>query len=150
MTKLSPEEFVEGVLVRIGFEDPLIEVAEDRRRAAVTLDGLEEDDLHEVIQALNALVVRHAERHREEQAPFFDVNGYRLERESLIASLARAAAERVLADPSPVSLLPMNSYERRIVHEAVSAIEGVRSESTGLGRGRHVVVFAEGAEPDAL
>ena len=41
----------------------------------------------------------------------------------------------------------MNPYERRIVHSAVSEMEGVRSESTGEGIDRRVVIYS--TAPDA-
>jgi spoIIIJ-associated protein len=37
----------------------------------------------------------------------------------------------------------MTAAERRVVHMALAAIPGVRSESTGEGRDRRVVVFPE-------
>ena len=37
---------------------------------------------------------------------------------------------------------PMNPYERHIIHTAVAAIEGVRSESKGEGADRRVVIYS--------
>ena len=37
----------------------------------------------------------------------------------------------------------MNPYERRIIHAAVSEVEGVRSESVGEGATRRVVILPE-------
>jgi len=42
---------------------------------------------------------------------------------------------------------PMNPYERRIIHSAISKMEGVRSESKGEGRDRRVVIYS--TAPDA-
>ena len=42
---------------------------------------------------------------------------------------------------------PMNPYERRIIHSAISSMEGVRSESKGEGRDRRVVIYS--TDPDA-
>ena len=41
----------------------------------------------------------------------------------------------------------MNPYERHIIHTAISAIEGVRSESKGEGNDRRVVIYS--TDPDA-
>ena len=38
----------------------------------------------------------------------------------------------------------MNPYERRIIHSAIGAMEGVTSESTGEGANRRVVVSSTG------
>ena len=36
----------------------------------------------------------------------------------------------------------MNPYERRIIHSAISQMEGVRSESKGEGKDRHVIIYS--------
>ncbi|MGH2811022.1 MAG: R3H domain-containing nucleic acid-binding protein, partial [Actinomycetota bacterium] len=41
---------------------------------------------------------------------------------------------------SPVRLDAMNPFERKVVHDAVAAIEGVRSESEGEEPNRRVVI----------
>ena len=41
----------------------------------------------------------------------------------------------------------MNPYERRIIHSAISQMEGLRSESKGEGKDRHVVIYS--TEPGA-
>ena len=38
------------------------------------------------------------------------------------------------------TLEPMNPYERRIIHSAISEMEGVKSESIGEGANRRVVI----------
>lgn len=69
-----------------------------------------------------------------------DVGGYREEQRGRLESLAESVAERVRFLQDPVTLPPMNSYERRLVHSAVAEIQGVWTESIGEGRGRRVVV----------
>lgn len=147
MQKLSPEDFVERTLVLLGFDDVKVSVDEDRRRGSLIVEGLDAGHLQDMIMATNALVARHAEKHKE-TAPFFDINGYRKQREELIASLAAAAAERVIQKMESISLPPMNSYERRIVHEHVSSVDGVGSESAGMGKERHVVLSPRSANPE--
>ena len=72
-----------------------------------------------------------------------DVEGYRAEREDTLKELAENAANRARFLGESVALSPMNSYERRIVHTAVGELEGVRTESTGEGRDRRVVIYPE-------
>ena len=62
-----------------------------------------------------------------------DVGGYRNKREDDLQALARRIAERVIRTGCYYEMEPMNPYERHIIHTAVSAIEGVRSESKGEG-----------------
>ena len=53
---------------------------------------------------------------------------------------ARVAAERVLASRQPFQLNAMSSRERRIVHLALKDMPGVRTESSGTGEERHIVI----------
>ena len=76
-----------------------------------------------------------------------DVGGYRNKREDDLQALARRIAERVIRTGCYYEMEPMNPYERHIIHTAVSAIEGVRSESKGEGNDRRVVIYS--TDPDA-
>ena len=76
-----------------------------------------------------------------------DVGGYRGKREGDLEALARRIAERVIRTGCYYEMEPMNPYERHIIHTAVAAIDGVRSESTGDGVSRRVVIYS--TDPDA-
>jgi len=69
-----------------------------------------------------------------------DMNNYRRERERLISELAKAAARKVLMNKQEVQLPAMNAYERRIVHMELASRPDVKTESSGLGQERHIVV----------
>ncbi|MHB9019265.1 MAG: Jag family protein [Minisyncoccota bacterium] len=69
-----------------------------------------------------------------------DMNNYRREREHLIAELAKAAARKVLLNKQEVQLPAMNAYERRIVHMELASRPDVKTESSGLGGERHIVI----------
>ena len=70
-----------------------------------------------------------------------DVSGHRADRKRELAKLAADTAERVLANGEPVRLSPMNPFERKVVHDTVSGIDGVMSESEGEEPNRRVVVL---------
>ena len=76
-----------------------------------------------------------------------DVGGYRGKREDDLAALAGRIAERVIRTGCCYEMEPMNPYERHIIHTAVASIEGVRSESTGEGAARRVVIYS--TDPNA-
>jgi spoIIIJ-associated protein len=79
---------------------------------------------------------------------FLDCSGSRALRVEELKMMARAAAERVEATRQPFKLNPMSSRERRIVHLALQAYPGVRTESVGVGPERQVVVHpASGKAP---
>ena len=69
-----------------------------------------------------------------------DVGGYRADRESKLRDLAVRTSERVRFLQTSVTLAPMPAFERRLIHLAVSEIEGVVSDSIGEGWQRRVVV----------
>ena len=70
-----------------------------------------------------------------------DVGGYRARRRADLSSPGRRAAERVASSRQPERLAPMNPFERKVVHDAIAAIDGVRSESEGEEPNRRVVVL---------
>ena len=69
-----------------------------------------------------------------------DVSGYRKERTEKLRQVAHSAAEKALGLQKSIGLYPMNSYERKVIHEEVSKIEGVTSASDGEGRDRRVII----------
>lgn len=72
-----------------------------------------------------------------------DVGGYRERREKQIRDKVADVARRVLDNGRPYHFDPMSAMERRVVHMAVTEFEGLRTESEGEGRRRHVVVFRD-------
>jgi spoIIIJ-associated protein len=72
-----------------------------------------------------------------------DVSGHRQARRTELQQLAKDTCERVLENGEPVRLAPMNPFERKVVHDAVAAVDGVRSESEGEEPHRRVVVLVE-------
>ena len=76
-----------------------------------------------------------------------DVAGYRGKRENDLTALAQKIGQKVRRSGRCFSMEPMNPYERRIIHSAISKMEGLRSESKGEGKDRHVVIYS--TEPGA-
>ncbi len=72
-----------------------------------------------------------------------DVSGHRQARREELAQLARDTASKVLASSEAVTLASMNPFERKVIHDAISAIDGVHSESEGEEPNRRVVVLAD-------
>lgn len=70
-----------------------------------------------------------------------DVSGHRKGRRIELTKLAQEAAERVTGSGEPVRLTPMNPFERKVVHDVISATDGVTSESEGEEPNRRVIVL---------
>jgi len=76
-----------------------------------------------------------------------DCGGYRALRFEELRMTARVAAERVQTSRQPFRLNPMSSRERRIVHMALKDMNGIRTESVGVGEDRQVVIHPADAKP---
>jgi spoIIIJ-associated protein len=74
----------------------------------------------------------------------FDANDYRLLRIEELRMSAGAVAEKVKRTGQPFRFNPMNSRERRVIHLALRNETELRSESSGSGGYRHVVVYPAG------
>jgi spoIIIJ-associated protein len=69
-----------------------------------------------------------------------DVEGYRARRRESLAEYAKQMAQRAKERGTEIELEPMNAYERKIVHDAVSEVEGATSFSEGEEPNRKVIV----------
>lgn len=69
-----------------------------------------------------------------------DSCGYRAKRKTTLEELAGKIAKTVIRTGRSSTLEPMNPYERRIIHSAISEIEGVASHSVGEEPFRKVVI----------
>jgi spoIIIJ-associated protein len=76
-----------------------------------------------------------------------DCGGYRALRFEELRMTARVAAERVQSSRQPFRLNPMSSRERRIVHLALKDMNGIRTESVGVGEERQVVIHPADSKP---
>ena len=69
-----------------------------------------------------------------------EVGDYKDRRKEIIEKIALQNAKRVKYQGDKIELDPMFSFERRIVHETIKRINGVRSYSKGLEPYRYVVI----------
>jgi spoIIIJ-associated protein len=92
----------------------------------------------EHIQALNHLFKRVIEKNFKENTPHVtvDINNYHKNKIEKIKTTAHMMAERARFFKSKIELDPMNSFERRIVHDFVSKHQDLGSESIGTGHTR--------------
>lgn len=69
-----------------------------------------------------------------------DTENYRERRKETLESLAKNIAYKVKRTKHPVSLEPMNPYERRIIHSTLQGDKYILTRSEGEDPFRHVVV----------
>ena len=93
------------------------------------------------IQYLTSLVInKNSEKYVRVK---LDTENYRKRRKETLESLAKNIAYKVKRSRRPVSLEPMNPYERRIIHSALQADKFVSTRSEGEEPFRHVVVYLD-------
>ena len=69
-----------------------------------------------------------------------DSGNYREKRARTLEALARKLANQAVRTGRSITLEPMNPYERRIIHGAVSTVKGATSSSTAVEPNRRVVI----------
>jgi len=69
-----------------------------------------------------------------------DINDYQIKRIEEMKEIARMNAKRVRYFKKEVVMSPMNSYERRIIHSALTEYPDIKTESIGEGHDRRVVI----------
>lgn len=97
----------------------------------------------ETLDAMQYLVSLVANKDRKDDGYLrvtLDTEGYRSRREETLKRLARKNAVHVRQTGRPVSMEPMNPYERRILHSALQGFSGVTTHSEGEEPNRHVVI----------
>ena len=69
-----------------------------------------------------------------------DINNYRELKNETLRELAKKAARRARFYKQPVALEAMTAYDRRIIHTELAVHPDIKTESTGEGSNRRVVV----------
>jgi len=92
----------------------------------------------DALQTLTAAIANRAVGFRH--PVIVDVEGYRARRREKLEEIAHRAADRAQRQSQPVSLRPMSSFERRVVHVALRDDRRVTTGSEGEEPFRHVVV----------
>jgi spoIIIJ-associated protein len=143
-------EFLEGVLTRMGLVADVEPAFEDGTMYVDVLgQGPDDEDMGlligrhgqtlDAVQELTRVVV--GQRTGMRARIVVDVEDYRRRQRSRLEARAREMAKRVARSGREEELEPMNPYERKVVHDAVSGVSGVRSASRGEDPERRVVIL---------
>ena len=92
-------------------------------------------------QYLGRLMI--SQKLRRRSSIVVDVDGHRNKQRQGLEKLANRMAEKVIRRQKPVTLEPMNPYERRLIHVALRDNNKVYTQSVGDGRQRRVRIFPE-------
>ena len=145
-------EYLQEVIAKMGVENVTFSAVQKGEATIIRLDGEHLGALigrrGETMESLSYLASLVANRLEGDYIKLgLDVAGYRDKRESDLTALAQRIGAKVRKTGRSFAMEPMNPYERRIIHSAISKMEGVRSESKGEGRDRRVVICS--TAPDA-
>jgi spoIIIJ-associated protein len=95
----------------------------------------------EVLEALQELTRLAVYRETGERSRLMlDIGGHRADKRARLEKLAAETVAEVKESGQRVALSPMTPFERKVVHDAVTAVDGVTSESEGEEPQRRIVV----------
>ena len=139
-------EFLENVFSAMNMEVTIdIKKAEDDKVYEVELSGKEMglligkrgQTLDSLQYLTNLAVNKHSDGYIKVK---LDTEDYRQRRKDTLENLAKNIAYKVKRTKRPVSLEPMNPFERRVIHSALQGDRYVEAHSEGEEPFRHVVV----------
>jgi spoIIIJ-associated protein len=131
-------------LARAADADVAGEVTATEEAVVVRLEGKGKDllleDEGDVLEALEYLLQLMYRRAIEPRRLVVDCEGYRSDRDRALHDEALALATEVAGDGVPRKMRALNSYERRVVHAALTGHPAVHTFSVGEGSERRVTV----------
>lgn len=118
---------------------------------SVAIDGETSDDTSKligkkgsVLDSMNTIAQIQLNKSLTEfKRLYIDIGDYRKKRQEKVRELAIQGCERARKYGTKVSLEYMTSYDRRIVHETLAGIEGVKTFSEGNEPHRRVCIIAK-------
>ena len=140
------KKFLTSVFNAMNMEDEIIiNINEVEKILDVELKG---DDMGvligkrgQTLDSLQYLTSLAINKHRDEYYKVkIDTEDYRKRRKDTLENLAKNIAYKVKRTKRPVSLEPMNPFERRVIHSALQNDKYVTTHSEGEEPYRHVVV----------
>jgi spoIIIJ-associated protein len=138
-------DYLERLLDIVDYDGDIdLDVENGRALVAIIGPGLQSlvgsrGETLDALQELTRLAV--AQKTGTRSRLMLDISGHRQARRGELSALAADTAARVLESGEAARLAPMNPFERKVVHDVVAAIDGVRSESEGDEPNRRVVVL---------
>jgi spoIIIJ-associated protein len=125
--------------------------------AATTISELKEDIINialntdhnsiligkngQTLQALNELVRLATNSHfKKRYRILLDINDYKDGKYEKVISIAKRTAREVQKTKIEAALEPMPADERRMIHNALSGMPNIKTESTGEGRFRAITI----------
>ena len=140
-------DYLEGLLDIVDYEGD-IELGVRNNRPMVQIVADDDSDIKhligrhgEVVDALQQLTRLAVQQKTGERSHLIvDVDGFLKRKRQHLRDVALDAVDEVRETGEPVNLKPMNSFERKVIHDVVRE-EGLKSRSHGKEPHRYVTVY---------
>lgn len=140
-------DYLEGLLDIVDYEGD-IELGVRNNRPMVQIVADDDSDIKhligrhgEVVDALQQLTRLAVQQKTGERSHLIvDVDGFLKRKRQHLHDVALDAVDEVRETGEPVNLKPMNSFERKVIHDVVRE-EGLKSRSHGEEPHRYVTVY---------
>ena len=140
-------DYLEGLLDIVDYEGD-IELGVRNNRPMVQIVADDDSDIKhligrhgEVVDALQQLTRLAVQQKTGERSHLIvDVDGFLKRKRQHLRDVAVDAVDEVRETGEPVNLKPMNSFERKVIHDVVRE-EGLKSRSHGEEPHRYVTVY---------
>jgi spoIIIJ-associated protein len=148
-------DYLEGLL-DIADYDGDIEMGVRNKRPTVQIVADDDTDIKnligqngEIVDALQQLTRLAVQQKTGERSHLIvDVDGFLKRKRQHLHDIALEAIDTVKENGDPVDLEPMNSFERKVVHDVIRE-EGMKSRSHGEEPHRYVTVYLKSKTEDA-
>ena len=138
------EKFVSEFLYRIDeafnyeikIEDSSIIVNVTGEKSGILI-GYRGDTLNSVQNILNAIANKNT---KSKVRVFLNIDNYKEKREKSLEDLAIKVSKTVLRNNKSITLEPMNSYERKIIHSKLQNVKNITTHSIGEEPNRRIVI----------
>lgn len=111
----------------------------------VNIDGMESGVLigyrGETLNAMQTLLTSIANKNNDNRVKvYLNIDNYKVKREKALEELAVKISKTVLKNNKPITLEPMNAYERKIIHSKLQDNKNIRTHSIGEEPNRRIVI----------
>lgn len=138
-------EFLEGILSHMGIEGTVTRGVKNgdvifkiNGENINNLIGYHGETLEAIQYIVNKIVRDKVKEYRRKV--YIDVENYRRKRQETVEQIAERVAKKVLTTKRSIKLEPMNSFERKSIHFALSNIEHIGTHSEGNEPNRCLVI----------
>ncbi|HSL26417.1 MAG TPA: RNA-binding cell elongation regulator Jag/EloR [Acidimicrobiia bacterium] len=147
------EEFLTGLVGAFGL-DGRVTVTVDDEVIVAAIEGEQTEALvgprGSVMEAIHEITKTVLHRQVDDTARVrIDVAGYAERRRQALSIYAAQLIEQVTGEGGEIMLEPMSAADRKVIHDAVAAHDGVRSYSEGEPPRRYVVIAAVETEAES-